>query len=108
MATFLVTDNAARRIHKVLSHEPEGSFLRVSVNGGGCSGFQYAFSIDQSLADDDLIVEKNGITVAVDAVSQPFVDGATLDFLDDLMGQYFKVDNPNASASCGCGMSFSL
>lgn len=108
MEQFFVTDNAAKRIQNILKKEPEGSFLRLSVLGGGCSGFQYSFTIDQTSSDEDLIVEKNGIMVVIDDVTLPFVENATLDFIDDLMGQYFQVNNPNAIASCGCGTSFSI
>lgn len=107
-APFAVTERAARRILKVLSGEPAGSKLRVSVNGGGCSGFSYEFSFDTQIQDDDLVIEKDGAVVLVDSVSLPFLAGATLDFVDDLMGQSFRVNNPNATASCGCGTSFSI
>lgn len=82
--------------------------LRVSVSGGGCSGFQYGFTVEQALGDDDLRIEKDGVVVLVDSVSLPFVAGSTLDFVDDLMGQSFRVANPNATAACGCGTSFSI
>ena len=108
MTNIVVTERAARRIQEILKGEPSGSLLRISVNGGGCSGFQYAFDIDRTVADDDFITEQNGVKVAVDSVSLPFMDGATIDFVDDLMGQSFKIDNPLATASCGCGTSFSI
>jgi iron-sulfur cluster assembly accessory protein len=103
-----VTERAARRIKTILSGEPEGSMLRVSVNGGGCSGFSYDFGFDRTRNPDDLVVERDGATVLVDAVSLPFLAGSVLDFVDDLMGQSFRVNNPNATASCGCGTSFSI
>ena len=103
-----VTANAAKRIAKVLSKEPGGSFLRVAVNGGGCSGFSYAFDIVPARAADDLAVEKDGVTVLIDSVSLEFLKGAKIDFVDDLIGQSFKIENPNATASCGCGTSFSI
>jgi iron-sulfur cluster assembly accessory protein len=103
-----VTDRAAARVAKILSGEPEGSMLRVAVNGGGCSGFQYAYDITTDRTDDDLAIEKNGITVLIDSVSMDFLRGAKIDFVDDLIGQSFRIDNPNATASCGCGTSFSL
>lgn len=105
---FALTDRAARRISVIMTGEPAGSMLRVSVSGGGCSGFQYEFTIDQSRSEDDIGIEKNGAVVLVDPVSLPFVMGATLDFVDDLMGQSFRVANPNATAACGCGTSFSI
>jgi iron-sulfur cluster assembly accessory protein len=103
-----LTERAARRIKAVLANEPEGAMLRVAVNGGGCSGFQYAFEIERVREPDDIVVERDGAVALVDPVSLPFLEGATLDFVDDLMGQSFRVDNPNATASCGCGTSFSL
>ena len=108
MANIVVTERAAQRIQEILKSEPIGSLLRISVNGGGCSGFQYAFDIDKTIAEDDYITERDGVKVAVDSVSLPFMDGATIDFIDDLMGQSFKIDNPHATASCGCGTSFSI
>lgn len=103
-----VTDRAAKRIAKVLSKEPAGAMLRVAVSGGGCSGFQYAFDIDASRAEDDLVIERDGAVVLVDATSLEFLRGARIDFVDDLIGQSFKIDNPNATSSCGCGTSFSV
>ena len=103
-----VTARAAKRIAKVLLGEPGGAMLRVAVNGGGCSGFQYAFDIATDRNDDDIAIEKDGVTVLVDSVSLDFLKGATIDFVDDLIGQSFRIDNPNATASCGCGTSFSV
>src|ERR687893_476845 len=88
--------------------EPSGSMLRISVNGGGCSGFQYAFDIEQASQPDDIVVQRDGATVLVDQVSLPFLEGSTIDFVDDLIGQSFKIQNPHATASCGCGTSFSV
>ena len=82
--------------------------LRVSVEGGGCSGFQYKFGFDRVKAVDDLTVQKNGVIVLIDSTSVPFLEGSEIDFVDDLMGQSFRVHNPNATASCGCGTSFSV
>ena len=82
--------------------------LRVSVSGGGCSGFQYAFDLDATREVDDLVIERDGATVVIDATSLPFMTGAEIDFVDDLMGQSFQIHNPNATASCGCGTSFSI
>ena len=108
LSSFAVTERAASRIAAILAKEPAGSMLRVSVSGGGCSGFQYGFTVEQALGDDDLRIEKDGVVVLVDSVSLPFVAGSTLDFVDDLMGQSFRVANPNATAACGCGTSFSI
>ncbi len=106
--TFNVTARAAKRIATVLSKEPAGSMLRVAVNGGGCSGFQYAFDIEAAKADDDLVIERDGAVVLVDSASLEFLRGSQIDFVDDLMGQSFKIENPNATSSCGCGTSFSV
>jgi iron-sulfur cluster assembly accessory protein len=108
MNPISLTERAARRIREIMDGEPSGSMLRVSVNGGGCSGFQYAFDVERSRQADDIIVERDGAAVLVDQVSLPFLQGATIDFVDDLIGQAFKIDNPQATASCGCGTSFSV
>src|SRR5436853_2587799 len=97
-----LSPSAARRIAKILSAEPGGTALRVSVSGGGCSGFQYGFDLDQTRAPDDLIVERDGATVLIDAISLPYMGGSEIDFVDDPIGQAFKIKNPNATASCGC------
>ncbi|MBN9023041.1 MAG: iron-sulfur cluster insertion protein ErpA [Rhizobiales bacterium] len=103
-----LSERAARRIASILAKEPQGTALRVSVSGGGCSGFQYGFDLDSERGDDDLVVERSGAVVLIDSVSLPFVDGSEIDFVDDLIGQSFQVRNPNATASCGCGTSFSI
>lgn len=103
-----LTEQAAKRIVALLSNEQPGSVFRVSVEGGGCSGFQYQFAIDPAPAPDDALVERDGARVAIDPASLGFLTGAKIDFVDDLMGQSFRVDNPNAVSSCGCGTSFSL
>ena len=103
-----VSDRAVRRIARVLAKEPAGSALRVSVEGGGCSGFQYQFAVTQAREDDDLELARDGATVWIDPVSVGFLAGAEIDFVDDLMGQAFKIRNPNARSSCGCGVSFSV
>ena len=103
-----LTERAARRISDVLRKEPQGSMLRVAVNGGGCSGFQYAFDVTQQRQDDDLVIEREGAVVLVDSVSLDFLRGSKIDFVNDLIGQSFKIENPNATASCGCGTSFAV
>ncbi|HEV7873820.1 MAG TPA: iron-sulfur cluster insertion protein ErpA [Enterovirga sp.] len=108
MDNIILTDSAARRIGEILATEPQGSMLRISVNGGGCSGFQYGFDVDQARQDDDVVVERNGATVLVDETSMGFLKGSIVDFVDDLMGQSFRIENPQATSSCGCGTSFSL
>jgi iron-sulfur cluster assembly accessory protein len=106
--SFTVTERAARRIAQILAAEPAPSVLRVSVEGGGCSGFQYKFDIQQKPAPDDLVIEHDGAKVVVDPVSLQYMSGSALDYVNDLIGASFKVENPQATASCGCGTSFSL
>jgi iron-sulfur cluster assembly accessory protein len=108
MSPVTLTDRAARRINEIMAAEPQGSMLRVSVNGGGCSGFQYAFDVERSRQDDDLVIERDGAAVLVDQMSLQYMDGSVIDFVDDLIGQSFKIENPHATASCGCGTSFSI
>ena len=105
---FGLSVSAADRITQLLEVEPAGSFFRVAVLGGGCSGFQYDFSIDQSRSDDDIVFHAHGVEVVVDDMSLELIDHAELDYVQDLMGSYFAVTNPNATASCGCGLSFSV
>ena len=107
-AEVTLSERAAKRIARILSAEPGGTALRVSVSGGGCSGFQYGFDLDTTRTPDDLVLERDGAVVLVDAVSLPFMGGAEIDFVDSLMGQSFQIHNPNATASCGCGTSFSI
>lgn len=107
-AKIELSDSAAAQIAKILKAEESGSFLRVSVSGGGCSGFQYGFSIDDSFQDDDLIVENAGIKVAIDSVSVAYLEGSVIDYVKDLIGASFQIRNPNATAQCGCGTSFSI
>lgn len=103
-----VSERAARRISEILKNEPVGAMLRVSVEGGGCSGFQYKFDIDYNKGDDDIVISRDGVSVLIDSVSLNFMAGAEIDFIEDLLGASFKVHNPNATASCGCGTSFSI
>ncbi|MFO1033937.1 MAG: iron-sulfur cluster assembly accessory protein [Hyphomicrobiales bacterium] len=103
---FTVTPAAAKRILEIA---PTGhKSLRIAVNGGGCSGFQYEFTLDDRKAADDMAVQQDGATVLIDVISLDMMAGSTLDFVDDLMGQSFRVQNPKAKSSCGCGTSFSL
>jgi iron-sulfur cluster insertion protein len=101
-----MTDRAAARIREIVTGS-DGA-LRIAVNGGGCSGFQYEFSVVPAPEGEDLAIQHGGATVLVDPVSLPFLAGSTLDFVDDLMGQSFRLQNPQAKSSCGCGTSFSL
>ena len=103
-----VSASAAKRIAQILKAEPAPAMLRVAVTGGGCSGFQYNFTVDDTKMDDDLVVARDGATVLVDPVSLDFLKGAEIDFVDDLIGAAFKINNPNATSSCGRGTSFSV
>ncbi|HJU18980.1 MAG TPA: iron-sulfur cluster insertion protein ErpA [Stellaceae bacterium] len=106
---IIVTDSAARRITVLKQQEETGdAFLRIAVSGGGCSGFQYGLSFDAERHEDDVVFEKDGVGVVVDDVSLTLLDGAELDFVEDLMGASFQIRNPNAASSCGCGNSFSI
>jgi iron-sulfur cluster insertion protein len=102
-----ISASAAKRLNAILKGE-EGAALRISIKGGGCSGFSYAFDVDKTRADDDFVATRDGATVIIDSISLEMMKGAELDFVDDLMGQSFRVKNPNAVASCGCGVSFSV
>jgi iron-sulfur cluster assembly accessory protein len=103
-----MTERAARKIGEILKSEPSGAMLRLSVMGGGCSGFQYKFDVERDKADDDVTIDRGGVTLLVDSVSLQYLAGSEIDFVDDLIGAAFKVNNPKAKASCGCGTSFSL
>ena len=107
-ADITVSERAARRIGQILKGEPSGTMLRVSVEGGGCSGFQYKFDMERAKADDDLVISRDDAVVLIDPVSVNYMAGSEIDFVDDLIGASFKVKNPQAKASCGCGTSFSL
>ncbi len=105
-----VTDTAVQKVRSLL--EEEGNFdlkLRVFVTGGGCSGFQYGFTFDELVADDDAVIDKEGgVGILIDAMSYPYLVGAQVDYKEDLQGSKFVVSNPNASSTCGCGASFSI
>ena len=104
-----VSDNAIRRIEAILKMEnTSNQALRVTVSGGGCSGYQYAFSLDESVATDDSVFERGGIKVVIDNMSLDLLTGSEIDYVEDLIGSYFQVQNPNATASCGCGTSFAI
>jgi iron-sulfur cluster assembly accessory protein len=103
-----VSPSATKRIAAILAGEGDGIMLRLAVTGGGCSGFQYNFALDETRMDEDLFIEQGGARILIDPVSLDFLAGAEIDFTDGLIGQAFKVNNPNATASCGCGTSFSV
>jgi iron-sulfur cluster insertion protein len=108
MADVTLSATAAARIKNVVAEEPAGAGLRVAVEGGGCSGFQYEIGVAHAPNPDDVIVERDGARLFVDPVSLPFLLGSEVDWVDELIGASFKVKNPNATSSCGCGVSFSV
>jgi len=103
-----VSDRAVKRISEILKTEPPGTMLRVSVEGGGCSGFQYKFDMERAKAGDDLVIARDGAVILIDPVSVGYMAGSQIDFVDNLIGAAFKINNPKATASCGCGTSFAL
>ncbi|MBI1867437.1 MAG: iron-sulfur cluster assembly accessory protein [Methylocystis sp.] len=103
-----LSEAAVRRVAAILASEASGSAVRVGVDGGGCSGFQYAFAVEAAPGAEDLLIERDGARVVIDKVSLGLLEGARIDFVDDLKGQSFRIDNPNAASSCGCGTSFSI
>ena len=103
-----VSAKAAGRVAKILAGEDRKHALRVSVEGGGCSGFSYKFDLIDGPTSEDIVIERDGAVVAIDPVSIMYMGGSEIDFVDDLMGQSFQIRNPNATASCGCGTSFSV
>jgi iron-sulfur cluster insertion protein len=107
-ASITISKRAAQRIAEILKSEAALTLFRVSVEGGGCSGFQYRFDLVSEMAPDDVLLESDGARVVVDPISLGFMRGSELDFVDDLIGAQFKLNNPNVTASCGCGTSFSV
>jgi iron-sulfur cluster assembly accessory protein len=107
-ATVTLTDAAARRIGEIAAGEGKPTCLRISVEGGGCSGFQYKFELVGGPAADDLVIERHSARLLIDPVSLEYMAGAQVDFVDDLIGASFKITNPNATAGCGCGTSFAM
>ncbi len=103
-----VTERAARRIAEIMAGEPNARALRISVEGGGCSGFQYKFDLVDGREADDLVIERDGAVVVIDEMSVGYMEGSEIDFVDELIGASFKIQNPNAVAACGCGTSFSI
>ena len=108
MTDVTLTQTAAERIKAILAKQPEAKLLRISIDGGGCSGFSYKFDLDDTVNPDDLIVERDGAQVALDEMSLELLRGSEIDFSTELIGAAFKINNPNATAACGCGTSFSV
>ena len=108
MSTVTLTPSAAKRINAILAKQDGADMLRVSVEGGGCSGFSYKFDFAREANSDDTIIERDGARVAIDEMSMEFLAGSEIDFSSELIGSAFKINNPNATAACGCGTSFSV
>jgi len=108
--TLTLTENAARKILSLIEEETSSApqMFRVMVSGGGCAGFQYGFSLDEKVQEDDLVFEDKGVSVAVDEASLSLIEGSQIDYVEELIGSSFQIKNPNASSSCGCGSSFSI
>lgn len=108
-AALIFTDSAAAKVKSLLEEEGNAELkLRVFVSGGGCSGFQYGFTFDEAVNDDDTVMEKNGVQLLVDAMSYQYLTGAEIDYSEGLEGAQFVIRNPNATSTCGCGSSFSV
>lgn len=106
--TITLSESAARRITQIVGSEVGKEALRISVEGGGCSGFSYKFDLAQGVENDDIVIERDGAKVLIDNMSVVYMEGSEIDFVDNLLGQSFQIKNPNAVASCGCGTSFSI
>jgi len=107
-APVTVTERAAKRIAQIVSNEPENKMFRISVEGGGCSGFEYRFDLVPEAEPEDILIERAGAKVLVDSLSLAYLAGSEIDHVDDLISASFKIKNPNATAACGCGTSFSV
>jgi iron-sulfur cluster assembly accessory protein len=107
-SSLTLTERAAARLLAIANSEPANPLLRITVEGGGCSGFQYKFDLVAAPDVDDIVIERNGGRVVVDSVSIAYLEGSEIDFVDDLIGASFRIKNPQATAACGCGTSFSI
>lgn len=103
-----LTDNAANRILQLIQKYPENIALRISVEGGGCAGFSYKYDLADTINANDIVIENGQAKLIIDEISLPFLEGSNIDFVKDLMGNYFNITNPNSTSSCGCGTSFSI
>ena len=107
-AQIALSERAASKVRQLIEEEGDDLKLRVFVTGGGCSGFSYGFTFDEAVADDDAVVQRDGITMVVDSLSYPYLSGSEVDYREDLQGAQFVVSNPNAASTCGCGNSFAI
>ncbi len=103
-----MSQSAAKQINAIMAKQPAQKFLRVAVNGGGCSGFQYEFGFADAPNEDDMLIERDGASILIDEISQEFLKDSEIDYVNELIGAAFKIHNPHATANCGCGTSFSL
>jgi iron-sulfur cluster insertion protein len=107
-AQIALSERAANKVRQLIEEEGDDLKLRVFITGGGCSGFSYGFTFDEAVADDDAVVERDGITMVVDSLSYQYLSGSEVDYKEDLQGSQFVVSNPNAASTCGCGNSFAI
>ena len=108
-ANIIFSDRAAAKVKALIAAQGDDALrLRVFITGGGCNGFSYGFTFDEDVAEDDAVIENDGVSMVVDAMSYPYLEGAQVDYVEDLNGAQFVVTNPNAASTCGCGNSFSL
>lgn len=101
-----VTDNALTKLNTILNEENPGAKLRIFIQGGGCSGLQYGFAIEEQQEEDDFVVSEGNVSILIDGMSSSYIEGATIDFSEDQYGENFVIKNPNAKTTCGCGSSF--
>ena len=107
-ANITMSESAAVKINAIMAKQGKQQFLRVAVDGGGCSGFQYSFDFADAPNEDDMIIERDGARILIDEISQEFLNDSEIDYVNELIGAAFKIHNPNAKSSCGCGTSFSI
>ena len=105
---FEILDSAVQQIEKIVKNENAKTYLRIEILGGGCAGFSYKIDLDTNINDDDIVLSKENIKVLINRAFIPYLDGSTIEFADELIGKSFKINNPNATSSCGCGTSFSV
>ena len=107
-APFTISEAAAKRIQALQAKDPSKKFFRIAIDGGGCNGFQYQFSFESAKGADDIVIDDRGVQVLIDPTSLELINQAEIDFVEDMIGNHFQVNNPNAATACGCGNSFSI
>ena len=105
---FEILDSAVRQIEKIVEGEKENTHLRIDVLGGGCAGFSYNIDLDNKVNEEDIVLNKDGVKILINKAFVPYLEGSSIEFVDELIGKSFKINNPNATSSCGCGVSFSM